>query len=108
KIGMECHPCYRWLLGVISPYLRHFPNIDVDVKQRFQFGGMGALFAHEIDILVTPDPLPRKGLIFSPVFDYELRLAVAQHHPLSKKKAIFPEDLRHQVLFTYPVEIERL
>jgi LysR family transcriptional regulator for metE and metH len=105
---MECHPCYRWLLGVVSPYLKQFPSVDVDVRQRFQFGGIGALFSHEIDVLVTPDPLPRKGLVFTPVFDYELCLAVAKHHPLAKKKVVSPEDLRHQTLFTYPVEVERL
>lgn len=108
KIGMECHPCYRWLLGVISPYLKQFPSVDVDVKQRFQFGGIGALFSHEIDVLVTPDPLPRKGLIFIPVFDYELRLAVSQKHALSKKKSVLPADLLEETLLTYPVEVERL
>src|SRR5690554_1958881 len=22
RIGMECHPCYQWLLKIVSPYLR--------------------------------------------------------------------------------------
>lgn len=44
RIGMECHPCYQWLLKVVSPYLNQWPHVDVDVKQKFQFGGMGALF----------------------------------------------------------------
>ena len=37
---------------------------------------MAALFAHEIDLLVTPDPLPRPGVRFVPVFDYEQVLVV--------------------------------
>ncbi|HEF4757123.1 TPA: LysR family transcriptional regulator, partial [Burkholderia multivorans] len=57
RIGMECHPCYQWLLKVVSPYLSRWPDVDVDVKQRFQFGGIGALFSYDIDVLVTPDPL---------------------------------------------------
>ena len=57
RIGMECHPCYQWLLKVVSPYLAAWPDVDVDVKQKFQFGGIGALFGYEIDMLVTPDPL---------------------------------------------------
>ena len=64
RIGMECHPCYQWLLKVVSPYLSAWPDVDVDVKQKFQFGGIGALFAYEIDLLVTPcllytSPSPR-------------------------------------------------
>src|SRR5688572_23786390 len=57
RIGMECHPCYQWLLKVVEPYLQAFPDVDLDVKQKFTFGGIGALFGHEIDMLVTPDPL---------------------------------------------------
>src|SRR6476620_7524689 len=37
RIGMECHPCYRWLLNVVAPFLARFPNVEVDVKQKVQF-----------------------------------------------------------------------
>ena len=45
RIGMECHPCYRWLLQVVEPYLRAWPDVDLDVKQKFQFGGIDARIA---------------------------------------------------------------
>jgi LysR family transcriptional regulator, regulator for metE and metH len=108
RIGMECHPCYRWLLQVVEPYLRAFPDVDLDVKQKFQFGGIGALFAHEIDMLVTPDPLRRKGLQFEPVFDYEQVLVVSKQHPFAKRAYVVPAELESETLITYPVEIERL
>lgn len=108
RIGMECHPCYRWLLKVAEPYLRQFSGVDLDVKQRFQFGGIGALFAHEIDMLVTPDPLRKKGLCFEPVFDYEQVLVVGRQHPLAKRRFVVPADLEAETLITYPVEPERL
>ena len=60
-IGMECHPCYQWLLKVVADYLPRWPDVDVDVKQKFRFGGIGALLDHEIDLLVTPDPESRAG-----------------------------------------------
>src|SRR5690606_31677233 len=108
RIGMECHPCYRWLLRVVEPYLRGFPDVELDVKQKFQFGGIGALFNHEIDLLVTPDPLPKKGLRFVPVFDYEQVLVVGRQHPFAKRRYVLPQDLEREVLITYPVEAERL
>lgn len=108
RIGMECHPCYQWLLKVVEPYLRAFPDVDLDVKQKFQFGGIGALFAHEIDMLVTPDPLRRKGLHFEPVFDYEQVLVVACDHPFAGRAYVLPAELEQETLITYPVEIERL
>ncbi len=108
RIGMECHPCYQWLLKVVSPYLEAWPDVDVDVKQKFQFGGIGALFGYEIDMLVTPDPLYKPGLHFEPVFDYEQVLVVSRNHHLAKENFVKPEQLSNETLITYPVEINRL
>ncbi|PUA30188.1 MAG: LysR family transcriptional regulator [Cellvibrio sp. 79] len=108
RIGMECHPCYQWLLKLVSPFLSAWPDVEVDVKQKFQFGGLGALFGYEIDLLVTPDPLYKPGLHYEPVFDYEQVLVVNSAHPLAKAKYIEPENLSSEVLITYPVSVERL
>jgi LysR family transcriptional regulator for metE and metH len=105
---MECHPCYQWLLKIVSPYLAAWPGVDVDVKQKFQFGGIGALFGYEIDLLVTPDPLFKPGLRFEPVFDYEQVLVVARSHALAKAAYVKPKDLEREVLITYPVATDRL
>lgn len=108
RVGMECHPCYQWLLNVVSPFLDAWPDVDVDVKQKFQFGGVGALLDYEIDLLVTPDPFHKAGLIFRPVFDYEQVLVVPRHHPFATYAYIDAERLRDQVLLTYPVATDRL
>mgnify|MGYP000288629973 CR=1 FL=1 len=108
RIGMECHPCYQWLLRVIQPYLDNWGDIDIDVKQEFQFGALGALLNYEIDILITPDPLYKPKIEYIPVFDYEHRLVVSATHPLAKQASIYPEQLTNEVLFSYPVEPMRL
>ncbi|RZU38525.1 LysR family transcriptional regulator [Fluviicoccus keumensis] len=108
RIGMECHPCYQWLLKVVAPYLGAWPDVDVDVKQKFQFGGIGALFGHEIDLLVTPDPLYRAGLHFEPVFDYEQVLVVGPGHGLRNAAFVRPEQLAEETMITYPVSPDRL
>jgi LysR family transcriptional regulator for metE and metH len=108
RIGMECHPCYQWLLKVVSPYLAAWPDVDVDVKQKFQFGGIGALFGYEIDMLVTPDPLIKPGLNFEPVFDYEQVLVVGGQHKLKNAAWVQPKHLADETLITYPVAIDRL
>ena len=108
RIGMECHPCYQWLLKVVAPYLAAWEDVDVDVKQKFQFGGIGALFGYEIDLLVTPDPLYKPGLHFEPVFDYEQVLVVPAKHPLAQEPYAKPKQLAQETLITYPVSPERL
>ena len=108
RIGMECHPCYQWLLKIVSPYLARWPDVDVDVKQKFQFGGIGALFGYEIDLLVTPDPLRKPGLHYEPVFDYEQVLVVGHDHALAGAAYVKPPQLTKEVLITYPVATDRL
>lgn len=108
RIGMECHPCYQWLLKVVTPYLEAWPLVDVDVKQKFQFGGIAALLGYEIDLVVTPDPVLRPGLRFEPVFGYEQVLVVHEHHPWAGQEEVRPEQLLEETLITYPVPIDRL
>jgi len=108
RIGMECHPCYQWLLKIAAPFLQAWPDVDLDVIQKFQFGGIEALYGHDIDVLVTPDPLKKQGLHFEPVFDYEQVLVVGPEHPLRKAKYVEPAQLAEETLITYPVSVDRL
>jgi len=108
RIGMECHPCYQWLLKVVRPYIERYPEVDIDVKQQFQFGGMDALLNYEIDVLVTPDPIHQSGVTFKPVLDYQQVLVVSKQHALAKKTHVEPKDLAEEVLYSYPVDIDRL
>lgn len=108
KIGMECHPCHQWLMGVTKPYLVDWPDVDLELTTSFAFGGVAALTGYEIDILITPDPIEAPGISYVPVFDYELVLAVPSAHPLAAQSHAEPTDLVDETLFTYPVPPERL
>ncbi len=108
RIGMECHPCYQWLLKVVKPYIERYPEVDIDVKQQFQFGGMEALLNYDIDVLVTPDPIHQPGVTFKPVLDYQQVLVVSKQHALANKTQVEPKDLAEEVLYSYPVDIDRL
>lgn len=108
RVGMECHPCQRWLTRIATPYLTRWPDVDFDVRTAFRFDGVAALLGYEIDLLVTPDPVEAAELLFTPVFDYELVLMVQQDHSLAQRAFILPEDLLDEELITVPVTLERL
>ncbi len=108
RIGMECHPCQQWLNRVIGPYLRDWPDVDLDIRSDFRFGGIAALIGHEIDLLITPDPIDLDALRYESVFDYELVLAVPEGHALAGRGCVMPADLASETLITYPVSPERL
>ncbi|GFD88050.1 LysR family transcriptional regulator [Alteromonas sp. McT4-15] len=108
RIGMECHPCFEWLLKVVAPFLKAFPDVDVDVMRAFSFGGLQALHGYDIDILLTPDPLQLDTITYTPIFDYEQVLVMHNTHPLAAQPYIKPQDLSQETLITYPVELSRL
>jgi len=108
RVGVECHPCYQWLKGILADYLIAMPEMDVDIVSKFQFSGLEGLLNHHIDLLVTPDMVKKKGVHYEPMFDYELVLLVANVHPLAVKTSVTPEMLADEVLFTFPISHDRL
>jgi LysR family transcriptional regulator for metE and metH len=108
RLGVECHPCYEWLKGILAEYLVLMPKMDVDIVHKFQFSGLEGLLNFHIDLLVTPDKVRQEGLVFEPLFDYELVLLLADNHPLAKKTVIEADELAGELLLTFPVPHERL
>lgn len=106
RAGMECHPCQQWLMRVVAPYLAAWPDVDLDLRTAFRFDGIAALLGHEIDLLITPDPVDLAGIRYTRVFSYEMVLAVPEGHPL--RGPVRPQDLAGEVLLSYPVPPERL
>ncbi|EST78059.1 TPA: HTH-type transcriptional regulator MetR, partial [Escherichia coli] len=77
-------------------------------KSGVTFDPQPALQQGELDLVMTSDILPRSGLHYSPMFDYEVRLVLAPDHPLAAKTRITPEDLASETLLIYPVQRSRL
>lgn len=108
RVGMECHPCQKWLMRVTAPYLTAWPDVEFELRTAFPLNGINALANYEIDLLITPDPVELPDLRYTPVFDYELVLAVHVDHPLAVQDVALPQDLTNEELITYPVSFERL
>jgi len=108
RVGMECHPCQRWLMRMTAVYLARWPDVDFEVRTAFRFDGVAALLDNEIDLLITPDPIDLPEVLFTPVFDYELVLVVQDAHPLATRGVVLPHDLLGEDLITVPVSLERL
>jgi LysR family transcriptional regulator for metE and metH len=108
RLGVECHPCYEWLKGILADFLIAMPDMDVDIVNKFQFSGLEGLLNHHVDLLVTPDVVTMAGVVYEPLFDYELVLLVADSHALASNKFILAEQLGNEKLLTFPVAHERL
>ncbi|WP_242628368.1 LysR substrate-binding domain-containing protein, partial [Klebsiella quasipneumoniae] len=108
RIAIECHSCIQWLTPALESFRTRWPHVEVDFQSGVTFDPQPALQQSELDLVMTSDILPRSGLHYSPMFDYEVRLVLAPEHPLAAKTRIAPEDLASELLLIYPVQRSRL
>ncbi|MDE2421492.1 MAG: LysR family transcriptional regulator [Gammaproteobacteria bacterium] len=107
-LASECHSCFDWLMPVLNRYRHDFPDVDLDFSSGFEPEPHAQLQQGEIDLLVTTDCLPMKGIQYYRLFDYESRLVLSPSHQLATQEVVTPEDVAAQTLIAYPVEPTRL
>lgn len=107
-MAIECHSCFNWLMPTVNSYRNQWPAVELDFSSGFTFEPLPALERGEIDLVLTSDPQPLKGVAYVPLFSYEMQIGLANGHPLTQKSYLKPEDLADQTLISYPVERSRL
>jgi LysR family transcriptional regulator for metE and metH len=105
---VECHSCFDWLLPTIEVYRPQWPDVHIDLITSKTFDALPALSEGQVDLVITSDPNDDAALVFEPLFDFQILLAVAPDHALSKRAYATPADLADQTLLTYPVDPQRL
>lgn len=108
RIAIECHSCIQWMTPALNSFRENWPQVAVEFTSGVTFDPQPALQQGELDLVLTSDILPRSGLHYTPLFDYEVRLVLAVDHPLAKKSVILPEDLADETLLIYPVQKQRM
>lgn len=107
-MAIECHSCFNWLMPTVEVYRNHWPAVELDFSGGFTFEPLPALTQGDIDLVITADPRPLRGVDYVPLFSYEMQFALGRDHALLNRPHLRPEDLRDQTLITYPVERNRL
>uniref|UniRef100_UPI002896F3C3 HTH-type transcriptional regulator MetR n=1 Tax=Pantoea piersonii TaxID=2364647 RepID=UPI002896F3C3 len=100
--------CIQWLTPALANFRQSWPQVVMDFKSGVTFDPQPALQQGELDVVLTSDILPRSGLHYTPMFDFEVRLVLAPDHPLAQIEHITAEDLAQEVLLIYPVQRQRL
>ncbi len=107
-IAIECHACFDWLMPVLERFKSQWPSVEIDIRLGLSFDSITALRSGDLDLVISSDPIEADDLQFRPLFSYEGRLVMAREHPLAERDFITPEDLRDELLITYPVARDRL
>lgn len=109
RLAIECHSCIQWLTPALEKFQKKWPKVDIDFYSDMIFSPQPSLQQGKLDIVLTSEVLPRSNLFYAPMFDFEVRLVLSPNHPLAlKKNNIVPQDLKSEILMTYPIERHRL
>ncbi|UMX49770.1 LysR family transcriptional regulator [Klebsiella pneumoniae] len=72
RLAIECHSCViQWLTPALENFRARWPHVEVDFHSGVTFDPQPALQQGELDVVMTSDILPRSGLHYSPMFDFE-------------------------------------
>ncbi|MBK5145463.1 HTH-type transcriptional regulator MetR [Budviciaceae bacterium BWR-B9] len=108
RLAIECHSCIQWLTPALNTFRQIYPEVQMDFKAGVTFDPQPELQQGELDLVMTSDILPRSGLHYSALFDFEVRLVLAPEHPLALQQQIAAESLADETLLIYPVQRQRL
>jgi LysR family cyn operon transcriptional activator len=82
----------------LASFLERHPSASVLVQELPAAGVETELLAGNVDVGVAYYPTNRADLLFEPLYNEEMVLAVARNHPLAQRKRIRLSELHHQRL----------
>ena len=108
RIAVECHSCFDWLMPSMDAFREHWPQVELDLVSGFHADPVGLLGENRADLVIVSHAGKRSGVVFHPLFSYEVLALLSHHHPLVHKPYLTARDFKNETLVTYPIPDERL
>ncbi|MBR6026802.1 MAG: LysR family transcriptional regulator [Neisseriaceae bacterium] len=108
RIAVECHTCFDWLMPAMDIFRTQWPQVELDLVSGFQADPVGLLLTNRADCAIVSKEEIQSGILFEPLFSYEVVGISAKNHPLSEKERWCAQDFAEETLITYPVPDEML
>lgn len=108
RIAVECHTCFDWLMPAMDEFRQHWGLVELDIVSGFHTDPVGLLLSHRADWAVVSEIEKEEGIIYRPLFSYEMVGICSKDHVLAEKMVWEAQDFVDQTLITYPVSDEML
>lgn len=108
RIAVECHTCFEWLMPAMDVFRENWPEVEMDLVSGFHTNPLGLLQQDKAELVIVSERTEEEGLVFNPLFSFEIVGLVAEAHPLAKKEYLTPRDFANATLVTYPVPDDML
>lgn len=108
RIALECHTCFDWLMPVMDGFRVNWPEIELDLVSGFHSDPLQLLDQDRADIVIVAEPRRRRGVVYQPLFRFEILAVLPLDHRLARRRHITANDVVGETLITYPVPEERI
>ncbi|HKO89346.1 MAG TPA: LysR family transcriptional regulator [Burkholderiales bacterium] len=108
RIALECHTCFDWLMPVMDGFRVDWPEVELDLVSGFHSDPLQLLQNDRADLVILADTPRRRGIVYEPLFRFEILGVLPPDHELKKKKYLDAHDFEGRTLITYPVPEERI
>ena len=108
RIAVECHSCFDWLMPSMDAFRENWPEVELDLVSGFHADPIGLLGEGRADLVIVSQARPRPGVVYHPLFRYEVFALLARNHPLVRKSFLTARDFAGETLVTYPIPDDRL
>lgn len=108
RIAVECHTCFDWLMPAMGVFRPQWPQVELDIVSGFHADPVGLLLSQRADLAIVSEALPQAGVVYQPLFAYDMVGICAPDHPLAEKNVWQATDFASETLITYPVPDDML
>jgi LysR family transcriptional regulator for metE and metH len=108
RIALECHTCFDWLMPIMDVFRKDWPEVELDLVSGFHPNPIALLAECKTDLVIGSENKPRRGIVFHPLFRFEVLAVLPTDHPLREKRYLSAGDFARETLITYPVPEERI
>ncbi len=108
RVAVECHTCFDWLMPAMDTFRPLWPQVELDIVSGFQADPVGLLLTHRADLAIVSEAAAQSGIVYQPLFAYEMVGICAKDHPLGDKAVWQAADFAAETLISYPVPDDML
>jgi LysR family transcriptional regulator, regulator for metE and metH len=86
----------------------HWVEVELDLVSGFHGEPVELLLDNRADLAIVSRRDQRPGLVYHPLFGFEMLALLARKHPLCAKPFLHARDFAKETLVTYPIPDDRL
>ncbi len=108
RIAVECHSCFDWLMPSMDAFRERWEEVELDLVSGFHPDPVDLLSENRAELVIVSRSSRRPGIVYHPLFRYEMPAILSKRHPLVAKAYLVASDFADQTLIAYPIPDVRL